>query len=480
MGRTTTGEGVSANPATGLLERTPDTATATGETEEALSEEPSPDSTGVVAPIPVEADTPPAPTPVNGATATGAVVTEPEVAPTGTPEPTPEVPEGGRTDGVGLIGDGAREIGLGTVVLARSGWSRLRRMLPGAQSSRGLIGWAVLALVIVVALVAIAVEVLQKTPSVVVSTAGPATINAQPGGVGTTTPAQNLSFTVGLNIVGLTAPVTVTQVNVINGSTVKQGQALLSLDPTPIRQNAANVQDQLEFAQLALASAESSAGTGRTTDALYPIPVLQGEVAIDQQLLAIAQGNSSTINAPISGSVTNLAVQPGQVVRPGTTMLQIVNTSRIDVTAGLQLSDMQSVRVGQPADVVPTGLVGVHLPGTVVAINPTATGGGLQGSVVIQSNNVSSNPLPIGTQVFVRITATRHAAVSVPTIAVQNLDLAPAVFVVSHGHVRVTPVTVGAVDSDHVQILSGLSAGQVVAESNTQLLTNGEHVTIAR
>ena len=115
-----------------------------------------------------------------------------------------------------------------------------------------------------------------------------------------------------------------------------------------------------------------------------------------------------------------------------------------------------------------------------MAINPTATGGGLQGSVVIETNNVSANPLPIGTQVFVRITATRHAAVTVPTIAVQNLDLAPAVFVVSDGHVRVTPVTVGAVDSNRAQILSGLSPGEVVAESNTQLLTNGEQVNVAR
>ena len=67
---------------------------------------------------------------------------------------------------------------------------------------------------------------------------------------------------------------------------------------------------------------------------------------------------------------------------------------------------------------------------------------------------------------------------SVPTIAVQNLDLAPAVFVVSHGHVHVTPVTVGAVDANRAQILSGLSAGQVVAESNTQRLTNGEQVNV--
>ncbi len=332
---------------------------------------------------------------------------------------------------------------------------------------------------VVVAAVAVAAGVSQKTPSVVVATARPATINAKPGGVGTTTPAQNLSFSVGLNIVGLTAPVTVTRVNVINGSRVQEGQALLGLDPTPLEQNVASVQDQLSAAQLALASAELSAGSGRSTDSLYPVPALQGQVAIDQQLLAIAQGNSSTIEAPISGFVTNLSVQPGQVVRPGAVMLQIVDTARIDVTAGLQLTDMQAVKVGQPADVVPTGLVGVHLPGTVVAINPNATGSGLQGSVVIEANNDPSNPLPIGTQVFVRITATRHAAVSVPTIAVQNLDLAPAVFVVTHGHVHVTPVTVGAVDSNRAQILSGLSAGEVIAESNTQLLTNGEQVNTA-
>jgi cobalt-zinc-cadmium efflux system membrane fusion protein len=370
--------------------------------------------------------------------------------------------------------EGIHETGHGTGMLIRSGWTRLRAKLPGAQGSLGLAAWAVAAVVVVVAVVAAAADVLQKTPSVVAATAGPSTINAQPGGVGTTTPAQNLSFSVGLNISGITTPITVTGVNVINGSRVQKGQALLSLDPSSLEQNVASVKDLLTSAQLALASAESSGGSG----SLYPIASLQGQVAVDQQLLGIAQGNSNTIDSPIAGSVTNLSVQPGQAVRAGTTMLQIVDTSQIDVTAGLQLTDMQSVAVGQPADIVPTGLVGVHMPGIVVAINPTATGGGLQGSVVIQTDNLASNPLPIGTQVFVRITARRHAAVSVPAIAVQNLDLAPAVFVISHGRVHVTPVTVGAVGANRVQILSGLSAGQVVAESNTQLLTNGEHVTI--
>ena len=413
-------------------------------------------------------------------------VADPEVAETAIPEePTPEaapetVPGDGpedspTTEGWRSIGGGIRETGHGIATLVRSGWKRVRAILPGAETPVGLAAWVVGALVVVVAVVALAAAALGTTPSVVVATAGPATINAQPGGVGTTTPAQNFSSSVGLNIVGVTAPITVTGVDVINGSSVQKGQPLLSLDPTPLQQNQASIQGQLASAEFALALAQASTGSGHNPAALNS---LQGQVAIDRQLLAIAQGYSTTLDAPISGSVTNLSVQPGQIVPTGNTMLQIVDTSRINVVAGLQLSDMQSVAVGQPADIVPTGLVGVHLPGTVVAINPNATGGGLQGSVVIETNNIPSNSLPIGTQVFVRITATRHAAVTVPRIAVQNLDLAPAVFVVSHGHVHITPVTVGAVDANRAQILSGLSAGQVVAESNTQLLTDGEQVKI--
>ena len=253
---------------------------------------------------------------------------EPEAPETEAPEPATEDPDGSRPDGMGLIRHGAGQIGLGTAVLARSAWTRMRAKLPGAQSSLGLGAWAVAALVVVVALVAVAAGVAQKTASVVVATAGPATINAKPGGVGTTAPAQNLSFAVGLNIDGLTAPVTVTGVNVINGSNVQKGQTLLAIDPTPLEQNVARVKYELTSAQLALAAEELSAGSGHSPGSLYPIPVLQGQVAIDQQLLAVAEGNSSTIEAPISGSVTNLNVQPGQVVRPGTTLLQIVDTSR--------------------------------------------------------------------------------------------------------------------------------------------------------
>jgi len=141
--------------------------------------------------------------------------------------------------------------------------------------------------------------------------------------VGTTTPAQNLSFSVGLNIDGITAPVTVTGVNVINGSVVQKGQALSA----SIR-GARAERGQREGPPVDRPAGPGRRGGIRRIGCRLPIASLQGQVAVDQQLLAIAQGNSNTIDAPIAGAVTNLTVQPGQAVRPGTTMLQIVDTSR--------------------------------------------------------------------------------------------------------------------------------------------------------
>jgi hypothetical protein len=59
-----------------------------------------------------------------------------------------------------------------------------------------------------------------------------------------------------------------------------------------------------------------------------------------------------------------------------------------------------------------------------------------------------------------------------------NSDLSPAVFVLRNGHVYLQPVTVGASDADRDQILSGLTAGEVVVEANMQSLTDGEKVRV--
>ena len=235
----------------------------------------------------------------------------------------------------------------------------------------------------------------------------------------------------------------------------------------------------LEQDQAALASAQAAANATPASAGGYlavQVPTLEGQVAIDEQLLQIAEGNSNTITAPIAGYVSSVRVSPGQIVNPGASLVQIVNPAQVVVNAGMQLSDLQSIAVGDAATITPSQLPDVHLHGTVVAVSAAATGDGLEGTVVVSAPNLADHPVPIGTQSIVNVSAPQHAAVSVPTLAVLNVQIAPVVGVVRHNRIYFQPVEIGASDGTRTQILSGLQAGQRVAVSNMQLLTDGDKV----
>ncbi len=342
---------------------------------------------------------------------------------------------------------------------------------------------AVLAVVILAVVAAggmVARSVLAKTPGIVYTTAGPAQITNQPGGVGTLEDAPNESFTVSINLAGIQDAIfSISQVDVTNGSEVAVGTPLVQIDPTLLVQNAAQFQSQLVSAQQALATAEQTppSATANAQAEAQQIAALAEQVAYDRQLVAIAQGKTTTITSPTTGVVTGLSSQPGQIVTAGEPILEIIDPAVVDVSASLLLTDIQTVAPGQPADVAPTGLPGIHLKGTVLTVSAISSAGGLDGTVIIQAQNTLA-PVPIGTQVFVHVLAAQSVPVAVPAIAVMNIDLEPSVFVLRHGRAYIQPVSIGASDATKVQITSGLHAGEAVVESNMQSLTNGERIRV--
>jgi len=318
--------------------------------------------------------------------------------------------------------------------------------------------------------------------SVVVAPAEPAVIDNSPGGVGTISSAPQNVAVVSLNVQGVTAPIEVTAVDVIAGEEVTAGEPLLQLNPAPFEQNQQQILATLAQAQQALSSATAEASKGGTALASgqaylsVQIPILQGQVNVDQQLAQIAEGNSTSLTAPISGSVSYVRVAPGQVVNIGSSLIQIIDPSRVDVSAGMQLSDLQSLSPGDPATVTPTQLPGVKLHGKVVAVSASAANGGLEGTVVISASNLADHPIPIGTQAFVNVAAPVRAAVTVPSVAVLNAELSPTVAVLRDHRVYFRTVQIGASDTRRTQILAGLKPGDSVAISNLQGLTDGDQV----
>jgi RND family efflux transporter MFP subunit len=393
-----------------------------------------------------------------------------------------------RPRGGTLIRFGVREIGTGLADVAGSRLDVLRRHLPGRARTISYQRLAVI-LVVVCALVlgvaAVAgskvLDSLRGPTNVVVATAGPAVINSTPGGVGSIAAAPQDVATVSLNVnvQGVTAPIEVTGVDVLANQQVAAGAPLLQLNPVPFEQNLVQVKLTLEQAEATLQSAQAAAAGPAGASQGYlavQVPTLQGQVSLDQQLVRIAEGNATAITSPIAGYVSQVKVVAGQVVSPGNTLIQVVNPSEVIVDAGMQLTDLQTISVGDTAAITPSQLPDVHLHGTVVAVSAAATGDGLEGTVVVEAPNLTTHPVPIGTQSIVNVSTPLRAAVSVPTLAVLNVEIAPVVGVISNGRIHFQPVQIGASDGTRTEILSGLDAGQQVAVSNMQVLTDGDKV----
>jgi RND family efflux transporter MFP subunit len=366
-------------------------------------------------------------------------------------EPTPEVPWDAWPAGT----------------LARRWWRRGPRLLVG-----------VLAVVVVAGAAAAATLLVHRTsvPPVVVTAAAPAVINSTPGGIGVT--ASRVSFSLTADLFHVTAPVTVAQVDVVEGSVVKAGQPLVRLDPTQIADSAQAVQLQLAQVQGALLQAVKNYNLTGLPSYSQLVAEYQGDVAEYQEELQLLQGNSAVITSPINGEVYSVAVVPGNVASPTKTLVQVVDESQVKVSAGIQLTDMASVKVGQAAVLTFAGLPGVTINGVVAAVSPRATNSGLDATVVVYAPNLAQSPVPIGTKTFVHVMAQVRAPVTVPVLAVSDLTLDPAVYVVRAGHVHRVRVVLGAVDEDRAEVTSGLAPGQAVALTNTQTLTDGQAVTV--
>lgn len=132
------------------------------------------------------------------------------------------------------------------------------------------------------------------------------------------------------------------------------------------------------------------------------IPVEQHPTYLHAEAeLDIANLNLSyaTVNAPTSGILTRVSVEPGEYVEAGDTLLAIVGTHDLWVEANLKEVDLAYLKVGQNATVVLDSLPDVEWQATVDSISP-ATGAEFS---VLPAQNASGNWVKVVQRVPVRL-----------------------------------------------------------------------------
>ncbi len=202
------------------------------------------------------------------------------------------------------------------------------------------------------------------------------------------------------------------------------------------------------------------AGSQRASVQAVTTGLAQAEKSFERARLAL---NRTRIRSPFAGRVSDLQVEIGQHVGPGSTLLTLLDDSQVKVDVDVLESNIVNVKPGATARVRIPALGDTVIFGNVVAVNPQLEENKGTGRVSVVLPNPSTQ-LMSGLFAYVQL-ETRSIAntLFVPSSALLVRQARDLVFVVESGRAKWTYVTVGARSGDFVQIVDGIEPGDTVA-----------------
>jgi membrane fusion protein (multidrug efflux system) len=146
---------------------------------------------------------------------------------------------------------------------------------------------------------------------------------------------------------------------------------------------------------------QESASPNRIAAQQASATAAEAQVAVAQTQVNIAKDNLSytKIRSPIDGYVGQKNAELGQTVSPGETLMTIVPSNDIYVTANYKETQMRRIRVGQPVDINVDAYNGVKFDGYVDNISPASQ----NSFALVPAQNASGNFVKVTQRLPVRV-----------------------------------------------------------------------------
>lgn len=188
----------------------------------------------------------------------------------------------------------------------------------------------------------------------------------------------------------------------------------------------------------------------------------------------------TVIKAPFPGFISERQVAVGEFVSTATVIATLLRTNPIKIQIQVSEADVPSVVVGRSVSLELDAYRDRRFSGVVTAVNPAIQAASR--SAVVEASIVNNdNALRPGMFATARINKEGGSTgVFVPKSAVYNHQATQSyrAFVIVDGVARLKVIQLGMEEGDSVQILSGLSADEVVATSNLEQLYEGAKVAV--
>jgi RND family efflux transporter MFP subunit len=252
------------------------------------------------------------------------------------------------------------------------------------------------------------------------------------------------------------------------------------------RQSAASV-GEVERTAMELAAAEAmmvSQGAALSEAEAGPTPE---EIAVSKSMITQAEAElkqkerlleKTSVRVPYDGILTAINVYKGARVSPNTgPLFEVLDLRYVAAEVGIPESYIGKIKLQDLAQVTIAGMPD-PVPGLVVGINekvdPESRSYRIRVGVdnehgKFKSGQFATVSLQIGTAAQATI---------VPSAAIKFEEGQPGVFVYEDGKVKRVGVTLGMSNDDRVEIVDGLSEGELVVTDDPNLLSDGMSVEV--
>lgn len=278
------------------------------------------------------------------------------------------------------------------------------------------------------------------------------------------------------------------------GQRVKAGDVLAQLDPQDYKLSAEAAKANLGAA---LTNRDLAAADYKRYKELFDKNFISGaelerrdaalkaaQAQLDQaQAQASGQSNQAAYTAlvaDVSGVITGIDAEPGQVVAAGTPVVRIAQDGPRDVVFSVPEDKIALIKAGSGVEVKAWGS-SAALKGTVREV--AASADPVTRTFTVKVSMEARDALALGTTVTVNPKGLDRSAMQViklPTSAFFQDGGKAAVWVLdtSAMTVRVQPVQIATADGNEVVVVGGLAPGMQVVSAGVHVLSPGQKVTM--
>jgi multidrug efflux pump subunit AcrA (membrane-fusion protein) len=216
-----------------------------------------------------------------------------------------------------------------------------------------------------------------------------------------------------------------------------------------------------------------------TKQAKYSSSAAGGNVNTAQAAVAVAEANvaslsvqleNATITSPVDGIIATRSINVGELAGMGAPLLTIIEADTLKLKGTVSQSMLPLLSEGQEVEAAVDIYPERKFAGRISLIAPMAVTTGEYFPIEISIPNEEGLKPGLSARALIRVKSAEH--LTVPVSALVNDQGQYFVYIADNGIAKKQAVTAGIKNSSAVEILSGLSEGQEVITSHTDILAD--------